>query len=787
MALLNVASAQEALWLNRHSIAVKSTAPEVEWKLETEAGTFPLEETGQRVEEPPYLKGFRILQLGDLDVRQAVRGPLTVIGGDYRASLQIAGVLDDVFGYDGPLGPTFDGDLVTLRLWAPTAKSVKLHIAGQSIDMKESGGVWSASGNWKDEPYGYEVVVYVLSAGKSVHNFITDPYSLGLVLNSKESVAIDLNDAAHKPEGWDNLQKPPLAHFADLSIYELHVRDFSINDMTVPEAERGTYLAFTHPDSNGMKHLRALAKAGLKAIHLLPTFDIGSINEDRSRHKVTGDLSGFPPDSEKQQEAVHAIKKDDGFNWGYDPLHFTTPEGSYAVDAAQRTLEYREMVKALNQAGLRVIADVVYNHTFAHGQKPLALLDRVVPGYYHRLDLQGNVLSSTCCSNTATEHRMMRKLMVDSLVTWAKEYKIDGFRFDLMGHHMVADIRQVRETLNRLTLAHDGVDGKKIYIYGEGWDFGEVSQDSRGINATQKNLYGEGIGTFNDRMRDAARGGTPFGDSREQGWITGNPTEKEKELLELSLAGNLRDFVVNGRRGGEIDYNGKMAGYAATPLETINYVSAHDNETLFDAIQMKAPALEAIAIRVRRNNLGLALVALGHGIPFFHAGDDLLRSKSMDRNSYDSGDWFNKLDFSYQTNNWGVGLPLHEDNETEWPLMKPLLANPKLRVNPALIAQARDQFRELLAIRYSAPEFRSGKVEFLPAPASLIVLALDDRIVVVFNASTESQTVQIAPNQGLELHPILADSTDEIARTSRYREDGQISVPGLSTAVFVKP
>jgi pullulanase len=787
MALLNVASAQEALWLTRHSIAVKSTAPEESWTLETEAGNFPLEETGERVEEPLYIKGFRILKLGDCDVQKAVRGAMTLVGGEYRTTLQISGVLDDVFGYDGPLGPTVEGDTVTLRLWAPTAKYVKLHIAGLSVDMTEYGGVWSASGEWKNEAYGYEVVVYAPSTGKVEHNFVTDPYSLGLVLNSRESVAVDLNDAEQKPEGWDQLPKPAPVEFTDWSVYELHVRDFSIGDMTVPAEHRGAYLAFTHPESNGMRHLRALAKAGLKAIHLLPTFDIATVEEDWTKQKTTGDLSRYPADSEKQQEAVHAIKHDDGFNWGYDPLHFTTPEGSYAVDAARRTLEYRQMVMALNQAGLRVVADVVYNHTYRHGQDPLAVLDRIVPGYYHRLDLQGNVLTSTCCSNTATEHRMMRKLMVNSMVTWATQYKIDGFRFDLMGHHMVEDIRQVRQALNRLTVEHDGVDGKQIYLYGEGWDFGEVSQDARGLNASQKNMFGEGVGTFNDRMRDAARGGTPFGDSREQGWITGNPTDHEKELLELSLAGNLRDFVINGRPGGEIEYNGKMAGYAASPIETVNYVSAHDNETLFDAIQMKAPAAESIDLRVRRNDLGVSLVALGHGIPFFHAGDDMLRSKSLDRNSYDSGDWFNKLDFTYQTNNWGVGLPLQEDNGMEWPVMKPLLANPALRVRPELIVRARDHFREMLAIRYGSPDFRTGKVEFLDAPVSLIVMGLGEHIVVVFNASTETQTATISPDLGLHLHPVLAASTDELVRQAEYRDDGQITVPGLTTAVFVKP
>ncbi len=517
--------------------------------------------------------------------------------------------------------------LLPLRVWAPTAQSVILQMFdtdaatyANKIPMQWDAktGVWSVSGDasWKNKYYLYEVKVFAPSTGKIETNLVTDPYSLSLSMNSKRSQIVDLNDADLKPQGWDTLEKPALAAPEDIVIYELHIRDFSISDQTVPEELRGTYKAFTVKDSNGMKHLAALAQAGLTHIHLLPAFDIASVNEDKSTWQTVDDakLDSLPPDSDQQSIAVSAITGSDGFNWGYDPLHYTTPEGSYATDpnGTPRIVEFREMVQALNQSGLRVVMDVVYNHTNASGQSENSVLDRVVPGYYHRLNADGNVEKSTCCENTATEHNMMRKLMIDSLITWAKEYKVDGFRFDLMGHHMLDDMKAVRAALDALTLEKDGVDGKSIYIYGEGWDFGEVANNARGKNATQLNIAGTGIGVFNDRLRDAVRGGSPFTDPRDQGFATGlvltnNSNEKRNaedqqiqlnnytDWIRLGLAGNLASYEIvraDGKKvpGRLISYNSAPAGYTNDPQENIVYVSAHDNQTLFDAIQAKAPA-----------------------------------------------------------------------------------------------------------------------------------------------------------------------------------------------------
>jgi len=341
------------------------------------------------------------------------------------------------------------------------------------MEWDEPTGVWSVTGDetWKGKYYLYEVKVFVPSTGKIETNLVTDPYSISLSMNGVRSQVVDLNDTELKPQGWDSLPKPPLAAPEDIVLYELHIRDFSISDATVPEELRGTYKAFTVKDSNGMKHLADLAEAGLTHIHLLPAFDIASVNEDKSTWQTVdeGKLKALPPDSDGQSIAVSAITGTDGFNWGYDPLHYTTPEGSYATDpnGTPRIVEFREMVQSLNESGLRVVMDVVYNHTNASGQSDNSVLDRVVPGYYHRLNTDGNVEKSTCCENTATEHDMMRKLMIDSVLTWAKDYKVDGFRFDLMGHHMLDDMIALRAALDLLTLEKDGVDGKSIYVYGE--------------------------------------------------------------------------------------------------------------------------------------------------------------------------------------------------------------------------------------------------------------------------------------------------------------------------------
>ncbi len=434
----------------------------------------------------PHLAGYTAFNIKEEDlalVPEILKGQFAVsvagTGGKIKdaTALQIRGVLDDLYTYDGPLGVTYDGDTPTLRVWAPTAQNVRLHLFDNPkpeaeatvLDMvrDDDTGVWSITGeaDWTYQYYLYEVTVFAPTTGQIETNLVTDPYSFSLSANSARSQIVDLlNDPSLMPPGWSEMAKPPLDAPEDIVLYELHVRDFSVRDETVPSSFRGTFMAFTVPESNGMQHLKALADAGLTHVHLLPVFDIATINENKAEWQSPAwdELAALPPDSEEQQALIDPIRDLDGFNWGYDPYHYTVPEGSYATNpnGTTRILQFRRMVQGLDEAGLRVVMDVVYNHTNASGQNERSVLDRIVPGYYHRLNAVGSVETSTCCQNTATENNMMRKLMVDSVVTWATAYKVDGFRFDLMGHHMVSDMVEVRAALDALTLADNGVDGR---------------------------------------------------------------------------------------------------------------------------------------------------------------------------------------------------------------------------------------------------------------------------------------------------------------------------------------
>ncbi|MFJ5859276.1 pullulanase-type alpha-1,6-glucosidase, partial [Pseudarthrobacter oxydans] len=592
-----------------------------------------------------------------------------------------------------------------------------------------------------------------------------------------------------------------------------------------------------HQGSDGMRHLQEMTKSGINAVHLLPVNDIATIEERRElRQEPQCDLPALPPDSEEQQACVGAVAAKDGFNWGYDPLHYTTPEGSYATnpEGAIRTLEFREMVAGLNKSGARVIQDVVYNHTSGAGQNSSHNLDRIVPGYYHRLNpTTGALETSTCCANTATENTMMGKLMVDSLVTLAKTYKLDGFRFDLMGHHTKQNLLDVRAALDQLTLQRDGVDGKNIYLYGEGWEFGEVANDARFVQATQQNMAGTGIGTFSDRLRDAVRGGGPFDeDPRVQGFASGlftdpnvspasgTPEEQRATLLlaqdqiKVGLTGNLKDYSFIDRtgatvKGSDVRYGGEPAGYTADPSEVISYVDAHDNETLFDALTLKLPQGTSMEDRIRMNTLALSTTAFGQGVSFWHAGTENLRSKSLDRNSYDSGDWFNVLDHTGTTNGFARGLPPERDNRDKYPYMKSLLADPTLSPQPAHIAASRERAKELLEIRKSSPLFHLGDAKLIQQKLSfpsagpdqapgVVVMRLNDTVgsdvdkdlkgmVVIFNASDEAaiQAVPGAAGASYSLHSVQASGADPIVKTAAYDPaGGSFTVPARTVAVF---
>ncbi|BBH63474.1 1,4-alpha-glucan branching enzyme [Actinoplanes sp. OR16] len=803
--------------------------------------------TEDQREDFPHLWQYGAFKLPATDLTEILKSQVVVTERDAKGKLlsatgvQLSGVLDDVYAAatKAELGPVGNG----VSVWAPTAQSVELEVysaaTGGAPDVREMvrnerTGIWSARGLKSGDFYKYRVKAWQPATRQIVTASVTDPYSLALTTDSTRSVFASLDDAAQKPAGWDRLRKPAAVAPAKIQISELSVRDFSIADTTVAAEKRGTFAAFADKSTAGMKHLSQLSKAGVTHLHLLPAFDFATIPENRAdQAQPPCDLASFPADSEEQQACIAAVAATDGYNWGYDPLHYTVPEGGYAADPGQRTKEFRSMVTGVNQAGLRVVMDVVYNHTSASGTDSKSVLDQIVPGYYQRLLDDGTVANSTCCSNTAPENAMMGKLVVDSIVTWAKAYKVDGFRFDLMGHHPKENILAVRKALDRLTLARDGVDGKSIYVYGEGWNFGEVANNARFVQASQTELAGTGIGTFNDRLRDAVRGGGPFDENpRIQGFASGLFTSPNgdavngdsaaqrarllhyQDLIKVGLSGNLRSYrfisssgvTVNG---SEIDYNGSPAGYNAAPGEAITYVDAHDNEILYDSLAYKLPPATTAVERARAQSVALATTVLGQGVGFVTTGSERLRSKSLDRNSYNSGDWFNAIEWDCAAGNgFGKGLPPKPDNEAKYAYAKPLLADPALVPSCEAINLSDSRYQELLKIRKSSPVFglptASQVQQRLSFPLSgenetpgVITMTLDGRgidrqwksVTVVFNATPSPVTQKIAALAGkkVTLHPIQQQSADPLVRTATFTAStGTLTVPPRTVSVFVQ-
>jgi pullulanase/glycogen debranching enzyme len=802
----------------------------------------------------PHLAGATGLQLSAADAVKAAQqasGQFAIAQYDGAGnlvqvtSLQMAGMLDEVFAAAASraeLGVTFDrAGVPTFRVWAPTAKSVAVNVyadangsAAATYPMAKdaASGVWrytAPDAAWTNRAY-YTYTVKVLSRWANntlVTNTVTDPYSLSLNANSTRSFVANLDSPQLKPAGWDDQRIPKLDAPTDIALYELHVRDFSASDLTVPERHRGKYLAFTDENANGMRHLKSLQKAGLTHIHLLPSFDFASVNEAGC---VSPAIPNAAADSTAQQAAVAQFADSDCFNWGYDPVHYNAPEGSYASDAndgAARVREFRAMVQGLHEAGLRVTMDVVYNHTSQSQQGPLSVLDRIVPAYYYRLGANGGILNDSCCADTAQENTMMGKLMIDSVSLWARQYKVDSFRFDIMGFTPLDLVKRLQTSVNQAA-------GRDIYLYGEAWNFGAVANDARFVQARQANMAGTGIGSFNDRMRDSVRGGGCCdGGSAlitQQGFINGawyDPNGQASQsrddilrladLVRVALSGTLRDYRFTDRFGSrrsnaQIDYFGQPAGFAANPSETINYIEAHDNQTLFDINAFRLPQSTSLADRVRVQNLGAAIVLLSQGVPFIHAGQEILRSKSLDRDSYNAGDWFNRLDYSYASNNFGVGLPMAGTNQDNWSLMQTILANPLIKPDTRAILQAKAAFEDLLAIRKDTSLFRLRSardvIERLKfhntgpdQVPGVIVMSIDGNdpgnhsgaqykgVVVVFNVDKVAKSIAVPELKGrkLQLHRIQRNGSDEVVKASSFdRNSGSFSIPARSTAVFVQ-
>lgn len=768
--------------------------------------------------------------------------------------VQAAKVLDDLYtsaeadADEATLGVSYEGDAVKVALWAPTAQSVALKLynaaktltSTQAMTLDAATGIWSYSGtkaNLDRTFYRFEVKVYHPTTKKVETVESTDPYSVSLSTNGRFSQFVNLADEDLKPEGWATQTIPTIENPEDTVIYEGHIRDFSIRDTSVSEANRGKYLAFTEMESAPVLHLKKLAESGVTHFHMLPATDMATVNEDVTKRveitdtvgelcavnaaaKVCEDendatvlldlLKSYQPSGELAQQLVADMRATDGFNWGYDPHHFNVPEGSYASSAegVARIKEMRAMNKALHDIGLRVVLDVVYNHTNSSAVFDNSVFDKIVPGYFHRYNpTTGMIERSTCCENTAIEHKMMDKFVKDSLVLLAREYSFDGFRFDIMGHHPKAGILAARDAVR-------AVD-PDTYFYGEGWNFGEVADDRLFEQARQANMAGTEVGTFNDRLRDSVRSAALFTGKGEDG------ERQQQNYIEIGLAGTLKDFIIKDYRGNtgtasSVIWNSQPAGYATDPADIINYVSKHDNEAIWDKLQLElhnAGVDLSLENRVRVNSIALAIPLLSQGIPFLQMGDDLLRSKSLDRNSYDAGDWFNFVDFSKETNNWNVGLPLAQDNSANWATMASVATKANTKAAAEDIQFSSDVFNEFLQIRKSSPLFRlttgqdvMQRVGFhnigKNLTPGLIVMSIDDgtgladldpdhdAVVVVINGTATEQSHEVATAKGFVLHQVQQASADSQVQDASFAEaatEGTFTVPAYTAAVFVKP
>jgi pullulanase len=663
--------------------------------------------------------------------------------------------------------------------------------------------------------------------------------------SSLYSMVANLADASNQPAGWPGTLIPTSANPTDSVIYELHVRDFSANDSTAVPAHVGKFLAFTDLTTNGMQHLATLAQAGLTHIHIMPASSFSSVDEVNCTTPtiVAGVGAELGP-----EQTVLMSQGASCYNWGYDPYHYGAPQGSYSTDPMNgltRVMEFREMVQALHGIGLRVIMDVVYNHTSASGEGGFSVLDEIVPGYYYRLNTTGGVENNSCCSDTATERTMMAKLMTDTLLVWAGQYKVDGFRFDTMDLIPKSVMTNALAAVQALT-AQDARGN--TYFYGEGWT-PPAQASTVFTSASQLNLAGTGIGTFNDRMRDGVRGGGPFdtGETivQNQGFINGqcydlngsvsNPDCSGdsndalftlQDRISVGLAGNLASFPLNPTTnppttGAGVSYFGSPTGYTAMPQENIAYISVHDNETLYDISQYKHPTAISVSDTGRAQVVGLSLVALAEGVAFIHGGDDLLRSKSGDSNSYRSEDYFNAIFWDGSANNWSVGLPPQNtgNNAADASTLSSFL-NSQAKPAQGTILSTSTAFQEFLKIRKSTDLFRlptataiNGCVSFPDQGAQIHGLIVEQilvsnacpttsgyqSVVVLYNASTTPQSFSIAGYASVTkgtgagqvyLHPVQVAGSDTTLQGgwnfSSTASTGTFTVPARTTGVFVR-
>ncbi len=622
------------------------------------------------------------------------------------------------FHYSGSdLGAIWSRAQTRFRLWAPLADDVELlfyrdglggNIAGRWHMKRSRQGTWvrAIEGNWAGVYYTYRV-----RHGEQVTEAV-DPYAKAVGANGVRGMVVDL--AKTNPAAWARDRKPMFKHPTDAIIYELHVRDATIHQ-SAGAKYKGKFLGLTErglPHGAGLDHLREL---GITHLHLLPAFDYASVDETKP---------GKPQ-----------------YNWGYDPLNYNAPEGSYSTDpfdGAVRIREFKQMVQALHRAGIRVVMDVVYNHTYHGGESNF---HRIVPGYYHRQDAKGGFANGSGCGNeVASDRSMVRKMMVDSLVYWAREYHVDGFRFDLMGLHDLETMSEIRRALDRVD--------KSILLYGEGWTGGDspLPFKKRAMKTNVRAL--DRIAAFSDTIRDGIKGSVM--DHAKGGFVQGEAGFEE--TIKSGVVASVKHPQVTWPKGDA--WRGPWAG---EPWRCVTYNSCHDNHALWDKLALTAKGASEKE-RLRMNKLAAAIVLTSQGISFLHAGEEFARGKKGFENSYNKPDSVNAIDWRRKEK------------------YRDLCA----------------YYRGLIALRKATPEFRMTRaaeigqcLTFLPGTpkgvVAFFIAGASRNIAVVFNSNAKATSVFL-PDASWR---VLVDEQRAGTKVLRRIRGGAVSVAPVSALVLV--
>ncbi|SFD35923.1 type I pullulanase [Clostridium uliginosum] len=649
----------------------------------------------------------------------------------------INGIRDGLENYIGDLGAIYSNEKTRFILWAPISEDVKLILYNNEdtkiihMERKENG-VWflEVMGNLNGIYYNY-----IVTNNGNEHE-VVDPYAKAVGVNGNVGMVIDLEST--NPKGWEEDVKPDFKAPTDSIIYEIHIRDFSISETSgVDDKFKGKYSGLCQkgtriPGTSEKTCLDYIEELGITHVHLMPTFDYSTVDESKFDNKE--------------------------YNWGYDPKNYNVPEGSYSINpylGEKRIQEFKNMVQELHKAGIRVVMDVVYNHTYETHNSNLNL---IVPNYYYRQNPDGSFSNGSGCGNElASERMMVRKFIIDSILYWAKEYHIDGFRFDLMGLHDIETMKEIRKNL-------DLIDNS-IIMYGEGWTGGSspLPDEDKSIKNNMRKYVNMQIAAFSDDIRDAVKG--QVFDAAANGFVNGR----------YGLEETIKSGVVASTKHNQIQYDKLCYSkfpWANEPYQTVNYISAHDNYTLWDklcVVNKNYSEEELIAM----NKLAAAIILSSQGLVFFQAGEEFLRSKvnvdgTINHNSYNSPDSVNALD-------WSRTLKYKDVTEYYKGLISLRKAHKAFRMNSS------NEIRENLMFLEKGKNFNADNV----VAFTLKVTSVQDswyNIAVIYNANTNNVEVTLSESGwSIVVNEKLAGN-EELA----YIEDNIVKVPKMSCYVLMR-